>query len=217
MLFKRILNLLPKKSASGVALKIPAFKIGLVKVRGFNEPKIKVFKFTKLPLAVALVLYLMGYQPTLAIPPIKKSEVLAEFTQEQSIQAASLSQAFSLPHPGYISTHFSAWHPGTDIATGLGMPIHPIAPGKVVEATYSFFGLGHFVVVEHQQGYRSTYGHMGKIFVRTGDNVSPSSILGEVGLTGHTSGPHTHLEITQEGKYIDPEKVLPILPDFPQP
>lgn len=177
--------------------------------------KIKLPKITKLPLAVALVLYLLGYQPTLAIPPIKKSTVSAEFTQEQSISATSLTQAFALPHPGYISTRFSSGHPGIDIATGLGMPIRPVAPGRVVEATFGFFGLGHYVVVEHDQGFRSTYGHMGRIFVKTGDTVSSSSILGEVGLTGHTSGPHTHLEITRNNNYTDPEKVLPILPDFP--
>lgn len=171
-------------------------------------------KFTKISLGVSLVLFLMGYQPILAIPPIQKALVHAEFSQEQSIGAEGLSQPFQLPHPGYLTTRYSTWHPGIDIAAGLGMPVRPILKGKVVEVTYGFWGLGHYTVVEHEQGYRSTYGHMGRIFVKAGDEVSTSSTLGEIGLTGKTSGPHTHLEVTKSGKSIDPQIVLPKVSDW---
>lgn len=172
--------------------------------------------FTKAFLAPVVLFSFLSYQPALAIPPVKlgASNVQA-FAQENSIKSSSFSEAFLLPHPGFLTTKFSPWHKGVDIATGLGMPIHPIVKGKVVQVIYGFFGLGHYVIVEHEQGLRSTYGHMGRIFVKTGDNVSQSSILGEVGVTGWTSGPHTHLEITKGGGYIDPLLVLPAIADLP--
>ena len=164
-------------------------------------------------LGLFLLFYFSGYQPTLAIPPIKQTFARAEFSQEQIIQTSSFKDPFILPHPGYISTGYSKRHPGLDIATGLGMPIHPINSGKVVAIDYGmFFGLGHSVVVEHEQGIRSTYGHMGRIFVKKNDLVTQNSILGEVGLTGQTSGPHTHLEVTKNGQYTDPQLILPKLP-----
>lgn len=147
---------------------------------------------------------------------MKQSIVKAEFSQQQIIQTSSFKDPFILPHPGYMSSIFSSGHPGVDIATGLGMPIHPINSGKVMEVTFGFFGLGHSVVVEHEQGIKSTYGHMGRIFVSVGDVVTQHSILGDVGLTGHTSGPHTHLETTKNGEYFDPQMVLPILAKWPE-
>lgn len=201
-----------------VALKTSISQHQLLKFkRGFKKLTIfsRLSVISKI-ISIALVaLYFSGYQPVLAIPPIQKSIVTADFTQDQKIETGTISEAFSLPHPGYLTTSYSTWHPGVDIATGLGMPIHPILKGKVIEVHYGFFGYGNCVYVEHEQGYKSTYNHMGKIFVRVGDEVSKSSILGEVGLTGRTTGPHTHLEIMKNDKYVDPANLLPKIPDFP--
>lgn len=195
MLNKQSKNLLPKKPK--------------------KKPIFFSFSFTsKLLGGVLILLYLMAYQPILAIPPVQKSLVLADFSQQQAINSSALTEGFALPHPGYLTTKFSSWHPGIDLAVGLGMPVHPIASGKVTEVNLGFLGLGHFVVIEHAQGFTSTNGHLGRVFVKTGDNVNKSSIIGEVGLTGHTSGPHTHLEITKDGKNIDPLTVLPKIDDW---
>lgn len=199
MLKQQIKKLLPFKQAS-IRSKSLAF-----------IPKLSIT--TKVVTGVLLTLSLLGYQPTLAIPPIKKSIVKAEVTQEQVINASSFSKPFILPHPGYLTTHYSKGHPGIDLAAGLGMPIHPINDGKVIEVAYGFLGLGHYVVIEHQYGIRSTYAHMGRIYVKKDTLVTTASTLGNVGMTGHTSGPHTHLEITRDGKYIDPLTILPAILD----
>ncbi|MBI2018272.1 M23 family metallopeptidase [Candidatus Daviesbacteria bacterium] len=158
----------------------------------------------------------LGYYPTFAIPPVKQSLVQAS-NQEQKAEiiAASFSQPLVLPHPGYLSTRFSTWHPGIDIAAGLGMPIHPVTSGEVSQVGRDFFGLGNFVEVVHQNGFKSKYAHMGKIYVKVGDKITSQNTLGEVGLTGRTSGPHTHLEITKDGDYIDPQTILPDIPNMP--
>jgi murein DD-endopeptidase MepM/ murein hydrolase activator NlpD len=123
---------------------------------------------------------------------------------------------FQLPHTGYITTPFSSYHPGIDICIGLGMPIKPIANGVVTEAGYNIWGLGLMVEVDHGNGYKSTYSHMGKIFVTKGKEVRIDDLLGEVGMTGHTTGPHTHLELSYAGRKIDPRPLLPELRNYPK-
>lgn len=218
MFFAQIKNFLPKKLTDRVALKTSVSQHQFSKFQGVLRKQSKKRKRGKLPkilLGGGVVLYLMGYQPTLAIPPLKEAIVKAEgFSQKQAIEPVKLSYSFNLPHPGYLSTHYSFWHQAVDIATGLGMPIRPVAPGKVIETSFGWWGLGHFVVVEHEQNFKSTYGHMGRIFVKKGDVVTSASILGEVGMTGHTSGPHTHLEIAKNDKLIDPKTILPQIPDW---
>lgn len=168
-------------------------------------------------LVIVFILFnFLGYYPTFSIPPLKKSEALAHEEQKGEVIPLSFSKPLILPHPGYISTHFSNWHPGIDIATGLGMPIHSIIDGEVIETGRDIFGLGNYVAVAHENGFSSKYAHMGKIYVKVGQKVTSENILGEVGLTGYTSGPHTHLEITHNGTWVDPEKLLPELADFPK-
>jgi len=217
MNLKFIWKLLPKRLSEGLGLnhlisqhQLLKFKRGYRKLPIFLKPSIA----SKLAFMVLIALYFTGYQPVLAIPPIQKSVALADFSQDQKIEPGTLSESFSLPHPGYLTSTYSTWHPGIDIAIGLGMPVHPILKGKVTDIKYGFFGYGNQVTVEHEQGYKSTYSHMGKIYAKSGDSVTKESILGQVGLTGRTTGPHTHLEITKNNKYINPANILPRVPDF---
>lgn len=131
------------------------------------------------------------------------------------IISQSFSKPLTLPHPGYLSTKFSNYHPGIDIAIGLGMPIHPIIDGVVTDTGFDIFGLGNYVEVTHENGFKSKYAHMGKVYVKKGSKVTSENILGEVGITGRTSGPHTHLEITLNGIPIDPVKILPEISEQP--
>lgn len=166
-----------------------------------------------------IISLLLGYYPVLDFPPIKQATVKASGTdaQRSEIISDSLPETFLLPHPGYLSTRYSLYHPGVDIATGLGMPIHPIASGTVDDVIFNLWGLGHHVVITHQTGFKSVYGHMGRVYVKKGQAITSNSTLGEVGTTGSTSGPHTHLEITKNGQYIDPLTILPKVPEYPTP
>lgn len=199
-------NLLSREVFERVALNLKLSKIKL----GF--PKKVVWLF----IILFIFFSFLGYYPSLSIPPIKHSKVLAQVLEQKGeVVSTSFSKPLNLPHPGYLSTRFSAWHPGVDIATGLGMPVHPITDGEVTEVGRNFFGLGNYVEVLHQNGFKSKYAHMGKLYVKLGQIITSDNTLGEVGLTGRTSGPHTHLEITHDGSYINPQTVLPPIPDFP--
>lgn len=170
---------------------------------------------SKLSLGVICLTFLMGYQPTFGWPPIQPAKVHAADNQlTQTISAGETPVKFSLPHTGYISTYYSKGHPGVDIAIGIGMPVRPIASGIVTSAGYNFWGLGLTVEVDHGNGYKSIYAHMSKIITKTGATVTPEDMLGQVGMTGNTSGPHTHLEVFKNDRTIDPMTVLPSLPDI---
>ncbi len=208
LLYALVKNLLPRRVFKRVA---PTFKFSKIKL-GF--PK-KVVWLT----IISLIFFTFsGYYPSLDFPPIKKAQVFAQtLEQKGEVVASSFSKPLNLPHPGYLSTKFSIFHPGIDIAAGLGMPIHPVIDGEVVEIGTDFWGLGNYVTVSHEKGFKSKYAHMGRIFAKVKDKITSENILGEVGITGHTSGPHTHLEITLNGQYIDPQKILPEIPDMPAP
>lgn len=171
---------------------------------------------TQIASLLVIVTFLSGYQPIFSIPPIQKKIAHAQSEQSTSIDTKTLPLNFQLPHPGYLSTRFSAFHPAIDIASGLGMPVHPIAKGKVINQGFNFWGLGLVVTIDHGHGYTSTYAHLGKIYVKQGQEVNETDTLGEVGLTGRTSGPHTHLEITKDQKSIDPQALLPAIRDYPK-
>ena len=183
-----------------------------LRVNSFPNFKLKI----KLGALLLCLSFLLNYHPAFTFPPVRRNVVYAQISQEQQVISQPSPVTFQLPHPGYITTNFSAFHPGIDLCSGLGMPIKPIAKGTVVEAGFNFFGLGLMVEVEHEGGYRSLYAHMGKIYITKGQTVESESFLGEIGMTGHTSGPHTHLEISKDGKKINPLLVLPEIRKYPK-
>ena len=203
----QVKNLLSRKEYERVALNQILSKISL------KFPK----RFQWLIITSFILLTLLGYYPTNNIPPVKESLAAAQGEeQKEEIIATSFQKPLVLPHPGYLSTRSSSWHPGLDLAAGLGMPIHSITDGVILEVGRDLFGLGNFVEVSHENGFKSKYAHMGKIYVKAGEKVASSNILGEVGLTGNTSGPHTHLEVTLNGKNIDPQTILPEITQMPK-
>lgn len=167
-------------------------------------------KFTFLGLAL---LFFSGYYPVWDFPPVKPSLAIAaqenQQMQKEEIIAASFPQPVVLPHDGYLSSRFSRFHPGVDIATSLGTAVKPITAGKILSVNMGFWGYGNHVIVSHTNNFKSLYGHMGKVFVKADQEVTTDTSLGEVGMTGFSSGPHTHLEITYNESYIDPLLILP--------
>ena len=135
-----------------------------------------------------------------------------------SIPASELSietqKSFSDVLPAYtgVSQGFHVGHPGIDITAPLGSKIYPIKAGKVIKVQYLNWDYGHAVWIDNGNNIVSVYGHMGKIFVEEGDTVSTDKPIGEVGLTGKTTGPHLHLEIHIDDDPINPQPYLALGP-----
>lgn len=118
-------------------------------------------------------------------------------------------QAVRIPIEHYqISQRFWLLHPGIDMASHTGEPVYPVSLGKVVHVERGWLGYGNYVIVDHGSGYESLYAHMSKIMVKEGQDVAIDTKIGEVGSVGHSTGPHLHFEIYQNGVAINP---LPIL------
>jgi murein DD-endopeptidase MepM/ murein hydrolase activator NlpD len=103
--------------------------------------------------------------------------------------------------PVYKTVKF---HAGLDFAAPQGTPIYATATGIVKVAGNLGNGYGNHVVVNHGYGYETLYGHMFKVVVRNGGRVKRGEILGYVGSTGKSTGPHLHYEVHKNGRPLDP-------------
>ena len=99
------------------------------------------------------------------------------------------------------------WHPGLDIAVDFGTPVYAAAMGTVETAGWNG-GYGQYVRIRHGSGYESAYGHMSGIAVSAGQEVRKGEIIGFVGSTGYSTGPHLHFEVFVDGENVDPWYML---------
>lgn len=99
-------------------------------------------------------------------------------------------------------------HNGTDFGAPVGTPIRSAADGKVTYAGRNG-GHGKFVKIKHNYGYETSYSHLSKILVRVGARVKQGSIIGKVGSTGMSTGPHLHYQMWKNGRFVDAMKEKP--------
>ncbi len=107
-----------------------------------------------------------------------------------------------------VNQKYSIFHPGVDLGANIGDPVKPIKAGDVIEADYTTDGYGNTIVIDHGNGLTSRYAHLSKIEVTNGEEVTTNTEIGLVGVTGHSTGPHLHLEILQNGAALNPLLVL---------
>lgn len=98
----------------------------------------------------------------------------------------------------------SKFHAGLDFAAPVGTPIYATADGIVKEASFNEGGYGNHVVINHGFGYQTLYGHMYKIKAHVGQSVKRGEVIGYVGSTGKSTGPHCHYEVHKNGPPVDP-------------
>lgn len=114
-----------------------------------------------------------------------------------------------VPVTRQVSSEFGGrWgkeHKGIDIPAPVGSPILAIDDGEVVYAGNELSGFGNLTVLSHKYGVFSVYGHANKLLTTKGDKVKRGQIIAEVGSTGHSTGPHLHLEVRWQGEPMDPE------------
>lgn len=104
---------------------------------------------------------------------------------------------------------FQRFHTGIDLAAPVGTPIYAARAGQVGVAGWSRFGYGLHVVLDHGGGQETLYGHMSRIVVRPGQWVERGQVIGYVGSTGWSTGPHLHFEVRVGGVPRNPMAFLP--------
>jgi murein DD-endopeptidase MepM/ murein hydrolase activator NlpD len=121
------------------------------------------------------------------------------------------------PTDGYLSRGFGVRadpftgsalpHLGIDLAADKGTPVFATANGKVLSAGWQG-ALGNLIVIDHGFGYQTHYGHLATMRVRAGQVVKRGEIIGLVGNTGYSTGPHLHYEVHLFDKPVDPQKYI---------
>ena len=142
----------------------------------------------------------------------------AKYTLDERIE--KFGQMFSLPvtvtrisslfgyrvHP---ITKDRTKHTGVDIPGSLNTPVYAARKGKVIFAGYSG-GYGNLVIVRHDKGYTTYYGHLNKITTKIGANVGVGVMIGRMGSTGNSTGSHLHFEVRRNGEALNPIDFIPI-------
>jgi murein DD-endopeptidase MepM/ murein hydrolase activator NlpD len=95
-------------------------------------------------------------------------------------------------------------HAGLDFTAPSGTPIYATADGRVKDANYNTGGYGNHVIINHGFGYETLYAHMVRIKARAGQVVKRGEVIGWVGSTGKSTGPHCHYEVHKNGSPVDP-------------
>ncbi|HZD90663.1 MAG TPA: M23 family metallopeptidase, partial [Pseudolabrys sp.] len=136
-----------------------------------------------------------GYQHTLATLPVRKP-------LPGELEVTSGFGARSDPFLGS-----PAFHPGLDLRGEIGEPVHATADGTVARAGWDG-GYGNMVEIENGHGMVTRFGHLSKILVKDGQKIHSGQVIGLIGSTGRSTGPHLHYETRIDGKAVDPEKFL---------
>jgi murein DD-endopeptidase MepM/ murein hydrolase activator NlpD len=125
------------------------------------------------------------------------------FLMKTPINGARLSSGFGMRRHPILG--YSRMHRGTDFAAPIGTPILAAGDGTVVRAG-PFSTFGNYVRVRHANGYETAYAHMSRFArgVRAGTRVRQGQVIGYVGTTGRSTGPHLHYEVLQRGRQINP-------------
>lgn len=134
-----------------------------------------------------------------------KARMLASIPAIQPISNKDLKRIASgfgfRIHPIYKTWRM---HTGIDFTAPIGTPIYATGDGVVEKLKSKMSGYGKVVVINHGYGYESLYAHMSKIIVKPGEKVKRGQVIGYVGNTGRSTGPHVHYEIKKNGKPINP-------------
>ena len=149
------------------------------------------------------------------LPPQKEYEVLVEkiSTYLSKFEKVPLGK----PCRGYISSYYGyrrdpftgrrAFHSGIDIVGRYGAPVRATADGVVWRVGYTR-GLGRYVKIKHKHGFMTVYGHLRKFVVKRGERVKKGDIIGYLGNTGRSTGPHLHYEVRRWGRSLNPLRFI---------
>lgn len=153
---------------------------------------------------------------------IRRESALVREARRQDDPRTDFLAGFILPINGRVSGVYGSQrilngkprrpHMGTDIAAPTGTPVHAPADGKVTLAEPDLFFSGGTLILDHGFGLSSSFLHLSRILVHTGERVLKGQVIAEVGATGRVTGPHLHWGMNLFDTRLDPQLVLRALP-----
>jgi murein DD-endopeptidase MepM/ murein hydrolase activator NlpD len=140
------------------------------------------------------------YQEVYGMLTEKKS--LLDHTPSIAPTVGHQSRGFGMKYDPF--TGVQKFHSGIDISNRTGTPIYATADGIIQFAGHDAGGMGNMVAINHGFGLVSRYGHMSRIKAVVGQMVKRGSVIGYIGSTGYSTGPHLHYEVLKDGKSVNP-------------
>ncbi len=104
--------------------------------------------------------------------------------------------------------HYWYLHRGLDLAFGYGVPIMATANGKVVKKDFDENGFGYYIDIQHKYGFKTRYAHLQRQLVEVGQRITQGEVIGTMGNSGMSTGPHLHYEVMIGTQLVDPFKFL---------
>ncbi len=148
----------------------------------------------------------LGEEPTpgakLVIPHGRRDVTLAPPGRAQGY-------AYAWPIRGYVTQYYSSRHRAIDLGAPYGAKVYASRAGVCISAAWSQAGYGYLVILKHDDGSRTCYSHLKGAWVGPGQSVARGDLVGEVGSTGNSTGPHVHFEIRIGGVPQNPLDYLP--------
>lgn len=140
-------------------------------------------------------------------PPSAKPAIPLQI-KPQFIAGQAGSGSFNWPTTGIITQYPVWYHMALDIANSSAPPVLAADSGTVSYASCLDWGYGCHVIVDHNNGFQTLYGHLSSISVSVGQGISKGGTIGIMGSTGRSTGTHLHFEIRQNGVLLDPQGFL---------
>jgi murein DD-endopeptidase MepM/ murein hydrolase activator NlpD len=156
-----------------------------------------------------------AYPPNGLYPPYQLAPgeglIVPHGHKEPKLPKPSPAADFPLAWPvaGAVSQGFSPDHPALDIGAPYGSTVYAAAGGTITFAGWMSEGYGYSVIIDHGEGKETWYNHLKGTLLQAGGFVPRGTAIGEVGSTGHSTGPHVHLEWHVNGERLDPVGFLP--------
>jgi len=143
-------------------------------------------------------------------------ELLESFLRNQEFQDAKAPAGRPVTW-GWLSSPYGhrvdpftgqkAWHAGVDFAGKANSEVIAVAAGVVTHAGKRY-GYGEMVEINHGDGFVTRYGHHAKVLVKAGDIVKKGQVIGRMGSSGRSTGPHVHFEVLKNGRHVDPARYV---------
>ncbi len=174
-------------------------------LEGFDNSKIIIEANKRMDILQKQIVVQSKSLDEIAILAADKEKFLSSIPAIQPISNEDLTQMVS--GYGYRTDPFTKakkFHYGMDFTAPRGTPIYATGDGTVVRADNASSGYGNHIRIDHGYGYVSLYGHMYKFNVRVNQKVKRGDLIGFVGSTGRSQGPHVHYEIFKDDERINP-------------
>lgn len=149
--------------------------------------------------------------PAATTPPAAQTtpDTTAKQPSTDMTPASAGSSGFIWPtNGGHATTYPNHSGNGVDIARPPGTPVYASAGGVVTKVVNGWTGYGHYVMIDHGNGYVTLYGHNSAIYVQPGERVEQGQVISAIGQTGNATGPHVHFEVRYNGQGLYPTQFI---------